>query len=58
MKCENMKTRQELKAKLYVAPSSLGGIAGLFTMDEIKKGEYVLDYTGKIKGELSKNVYF
>ena len=34
-----------------MAPSSLGkGISGLFTIGFIKKGEYVIDYTGKIKG--------
>ena len=45
-------------AKLYVAQSSLGrGISGLFTIDFIKKGEYIIDYTGKYRGELLEDKY-
>lgn len=37
---------------LYVAPSQLeSSIAGLYTLDEIHKEEYVMDYSGKIQNQ-------
>ena len=34
-----------------MAPSNFGkGISGLFTLEFIQKGQYLIDYTGKLKG--------
>lgn len=44
---------KKINSNLYVAPSGLDRkIAGLFTKNPIKKGDYILDYKGKIDKNL------
>jgi len=47
-----MKSRIYNQAKLFIAPSTISPqIAGLYSMDPIAEGQYIVDYKGKIRPE-------